>query len=353
LLAVASLAAIVAVSALPTPDDIVPETKMSEESSAAAPAPPCSTELLTRGKSGKTIRCSGPGHPHHILYDITVPSHCTRSHKCGVIINTHGQENSAESHEAHTGIKAAALKGKKYIVINPEDPTTLWGLRQFGQADESKAIGDFVFNEALDVYKDVVDFNRIHTTGFSAGAILSYDLLCRYSEKICSTAGIGFNPQMEANIHTPHGWVHMSHLKTCFNLRAGGKGPKHKRSLMVHTNTVSDPYFEGKASNSFNNAVHYVKTLYGIEGDGEKRKMGAGVDWTRYKTKTGVTFEAANYKYTNPSPKLRGHCIVAKRVASPLGTLFCGPDSDDNMPQYTWGDEVLKFFEANPCVPKA
>jgi len=322
----------------------------------AAAAPPCTDERLrSGGASGSTFRCSGPGPRNgHINYDITVPKHCTSANKCGLIVNIHGQGMNAAQMEADTGVAAAALAGKKYIVIAPDDTDASWELGAIGGHDDAQLMGEFALEKAMKIYKDKVDTNRIHATGYSMGAINSYVLLCKFSAKICSAAGIAFNPQVE---HTDPATGHyVPGVPTCFNSHMGGKGPTHKRSLMVHLGT-KDPYFAGQAKNALQNTVSMVKSIYGMSGDGEKLNKGPGVDWTRY-THNKLTFEAASYKFTNPLGWLSGHCVPKKGESSSkitqywgsvMGTILCGNDSDGDVSAYSWGKEAIKFLEAHPC----
>jgi poly(3-hydroxybutyrate) depolymerase len=305
--------------------------------------PPCTKASLTAGgQSGSMFQCSGPGpRGGHINYEITVPTHCTSASKCGVIINTHGQTMTAAHQEAETGVRAAALSGKKFIVINPEDADSAWEFKALGQNDDAQLVGEFIFEKALPVFEDIVDRNRIHAMGFSAGAITSYLLLCKYSQHVCSVAGVGMTPQLEMTYFNAGG------LPTCFNTNLGGTGPTHKRSISIHAGTT-DHYFQGHAKNSLPHAVSMVKSLYGISSDGEKLSKGAGVDWTRY-TKGKLTLEAAAYDFNAPGAA-GGHCIPKKGVAFPEeGSAACGKDSAGDVSAYSWGVEALKFLEANPC----
>jgi poly(3-hydroxybutyrate) depolymerase len=356
-----------AVMAAPVPEDaIVPEsTKVAAPleilAQSSTPAPPvqsskpapCTEALLqSEGASGSTFSCSGPGpHGHYITYDITVPSHCTSSSKCGVILNIHGQGMNSRSMEVQTGVSAAALAGKKYIVIAPSDYDNTWEFAAMGQHNDAALIHDFL-TKALEVYKDIVDTNRVHSTGFSAGAINSYQLLCANSDKICSVAAIGFNPIGEFVYFNAPGSPYFPGLHTCFNPHAGGTGPAHKRSIMVQQGTL-DPYYQGKAKNAMANTVTAVKALYGMSGDGEKLSKGNGVDWTRY-TAGGLTFEAASYKFSNGDGYLDGHCLPLKGTqGSPAmrfpKSVYCGADANGDVAGYTWGEEAIKFFEAHPC----
>ena len=258
---------------------------------------------------------------------------------------------NSQTIEVSTGVKAAALAGKKYIVINPEDYDSNWEFRSMGQHDDAALIGEFL-TKALEVYEDIVDTNRVHSTGFSAGAISTYSLLCKHSDKICSVAGIGFNPLMQFLYVTSNPPRYFPGLQVCFNQAMGGTGPTHKRSIMVQQST-KDPYFQAQAKNAMENTVTAVKDIYGMSGDGKKLSKGAGVDWTRY-TGGGVTFEAASYEFSNGDDLLKGHCIPVKDTQTSTAmkypnSVFCGADAAGNAAGYTWGEEVIKFFEAHPC----
>jgi poly(3-hydroxybutyrate) depolymerase len=357
-----------AVMAAPVPEDgVVPESTKVDTVAPLAPfAPPelltqqssepapCTEELMhSEGASGSLFTCSGPGprDGHYITYDITVPSHCTSSSKCGVILNIHGQGMNKDSMEYHTGVSAAALAGKKYIVIAPSDFDSTWEFAAFGQHNDAALIHDFL-EMALEVYEDIVDTDRVHSTGFSAGAINSFQLLCENSDKICSVAGIGFNPLGEFLYWNSPGTPYYAGMQTCFNPHLGGTGPDHKRSMMVQQGTV-DPYFVGQASNALANTVTAVKGIYGMSGDGEKLSKGDGVDWTRY-TGGGVTFEAVSYTFSNGDGTLNGHCLPKEGLQDSSAvhypaSVFCGSDADGHVSAYTWGEEAIKFFEAHPC----
>jgi len=345
---------LVASDALPAQETaisaVVPETEFEE----ATPA--CTVAFLKSvkdsGKTGSCIESAKKGGLRHIQFAVTVPSHCTSSKRCGVIVNTHGQGMNGKAMEGSTGVAAAALKGEKFIVLAPEDADSNWEFHttMAQESDDASLINHFV-STTIRTFKDIVDKNHVHAMGFSQGGLMTAELLCKFSKQYCSTSLVAMPPTFE--LSPPGQYLN---LPSCFNTALGGKGPQVERSMMFQMNTNKDPYFFGcpdKGVGVFKRSVASVKALYGMKGAGEKLSKGPGVDWTRYKNKAGITFEAAAYDFTStPITHLGGHCIPFKGVKlTGLDTgMKCGNKKADGFVSgYTWSMETIKFFKAHPC----
>merc|ERR1711939_654981 len=347
----------VAVSCLPAVDDVVPEsvqTQLEEVLSNTRKAPKkqsCLTQKVMKqlmNNKGKTqmIPCDD------IQYYVTVPKKCSPKSRCGLIMDIHGWAMDAQWEEASDYL---AKWSKEYIVVQPQEGVDKnWesGAGGSQQWDDLHKLEAFLRGAAKAFeYQWILDNKRVHVAGFSQGGFLTYNLLCRASDLICSIAPLGmpsagkFVGGGAAKAYYNTGYSLDPSAREHKNCFVDGTGPNHMRSIMYHQGKYDCFFAESTAKNT----VATIKHLYGMKDvKGKHLSKGKGVDWTRY-SKGSINFEHALYDYQSSVVEmgmaLQGHCFPSTlRKGQPKIGGTCGRKDG-----YTWGDEVLKFFRANPC----
>jgi len=115
-----------------------------------------------------------------IRFTLSLPDACTRA-GCGVILDIHGATMSAEMEDANTNLRELGRRDG-YIVIQPsagEPPASYW------ESTNDPAIFSFL-ERAIRVF--TADEDRIHVTGFSQGASMTWRMLCDHGERFASVA---------------------------------------------------------------------------------------------------------------------------------------------------------------------
>jgi len=330
---------VVAVNCLPAdPSAVVPESTLSTKAASPDDLGECFPSTLKIKGKEHNILCRG------IRYYVFVPKKCAL-HSCGLIMDIHGYGMTAKSME---NLDYLTKWGKEYITIRPEDGVDKnWGTKQWDDLHKIEAF----LRAAITMLR--VDKRRVHVSGFSQGGFLTFNLLCRASDVICSIAPIGIPSDGKYVGGYLNGYVLDPSARKHKNCFVNGKGPKVKRSIMYQQGK-HDCFFQ---ESTFHQTVSTIKHIYGLSSDYKKLSKGKGVDWKRYK-KGAIKFEAALYNYKVnlkwPSANLQGqpeiwqvagHCIPStKRKGKPNDMISCG-----NKNGYTWGEEVLRFFRANKC----
>lgn len=322
---------LLAVYCLPaSPNSVVPETALVSNEECHIPAD------LTKGVEHK-LEC------HEIHYYVTVPLKCNAATKCGVIMDIHGYSMNAAWEEKSDHITEWS---KEYITIRPEEVANHmdWSGDSGGSSnwDDLHDIESFL---RLYVEKEdaMVDRSRVHVAGFSQGGFLTFNLLCRASDLICSIAPLGMPATGKYSGGHYNGHQLMATARGHSNCWIDGKGPEHKRSIMYHQGK-HDRFFD---VGTFEDSVEKIKDLYGMQNtDAIELAQGEGVDWKRY-SKGSINFETAlyDYKLVYDAYDLAGHCFPSTlKPPQPYFWFNCGVEDG-----YTWGEAVLKFFKANPC----
>lgn len=256
--------------------------------------------------------------------------------KFGVIVDVHGDGFNAEGHEAASNIgRYGTADG--YIVIQPTEGVDAYWMTDSDGEYNWQDIGKMeAFLKKIITKFSVIDSNRVHVSGFSAGAIVAFELLCRASDVICSIAPTGFNALGEWD-RGPHAGLkaNFGDHKNCW---LDGSGPLNHRSIF---------YGQGKydvtsSPTMFKKSIDAFKTAYGISGDGTSVSgKGDGVEWTEY-TSGSVKVDTALFDYKGA---YAGHCVPSSMEdGAPTSWANCGGPG-----AYTWGKEAVEFFKQNPC----
>ena len=304
----------------PNPDASVPPGPTDAATDAAKAPPPVPSGCIQNVTAGDRVyTCEG------FAVDATIPEACLAP-GCGLILQIHGDTGTGKLIDANTNLHALG-KQKGYVVISPTGPP--YGGGQPGstwtRADDTKLLA--ITRLFAQVFR--VDDKRIHATGFSRGGFVTWRLLCDASDLFAS-----FAPAAAGN---GNGEV------TCFS---SGRTPARKADVLflVGRTDVPVPF---ATMTSLRDAL---VADYGL-GASTPTTVASDANYTHRRwTKMGAgTLEVFEHGYeTEPSGPFgssRGHCFPGSKMPpnSPQYAVPCkGPNA------FTWGEEVLKFFEAHP-----
>ena len=246
----------------------------------------------------KVIRCE------NIDYNVSVPESCVEG-SCPLVMDVHGWTMTAKDQEKNTGL-AKLGQENGFITIQPNAPRKNWS------SDHYPSVYNFL-KEAIDVWN--VDRSRIHMTGFSQGAMMTWHFICSYSDLIASAAPIGY--------HNPKEGCH------------GENKLNPKISILYHTG-ISDRLASISDARSYS---EIIKEAMGFELEDEidARKY----NWKYYKNEDGVDFQYVEHDYYTGLLFGRGHCFPGP--ANGYNKYGCRQRSD-----YLWGEKVMNFFASHP-----
>jgi hypothetical protein len=243
---------------------------------------------------------------------VALPKQCT-TRRCGLIFNIHGggMTDHATMDQATNMISLG--NRADYVVVHPHQGTGTWDT-----ANDKVPMFDFL-QQAIMAFG--IDPKRVHSTGYSQGAQISWALGCEHADILASIA-----PAEEIN-----------RVSDCWQQ---GKLPSRELSILYaygKQDTIGGGY---DAATSLASGIASAwnmsgpETIAGAEGSNYWRQR-----WT---TAKGTAFEFISHNYTSIGVGgiLAGHCLPMSS-----GTTFvnCLTPVD-----YDWGQEVVRFFQAHP-----
>jgi poly(3-hydroxybutyrate) depolymerase len=258
-----------------------------------------------------TLNCEG------LSFKLHVPEVCLIK-SCGLIVDAHGWLMDARIQDRNT--RLSELGGEKgYIVLNPQAKKTLQG-RSWSAKDDKKVLA--IINSVETVFQ--VMSQRIHFTGFSQGAYMTWRFVCKYSKKFGSVAPIAHGAGNYISSQRP---LRIRVMDNCF-------GSNELDILYAHGSKDALVHFSG--------AINTVKKI-GSEWQLGNAKIISEDDnhkLIRFINSKGTKLEFLSYDWASENKDLLGHCFPGS------GTyLGCGESNPIN-----WGEQVLKFFIDNPKV---
>lgn len=255
--------------------------------------------------------------------DARIPAAC-QVPGCGLILVLHGDTGTGLLMDAHIKMRElGAANG--YVVIAPTGPD--WPGPQPGGTWSDEWDDDLVAitNQFADVFR--VDPKKIHVTGFSRGAFVTWRLICDHSDLFASAAPAGAG----------HGGAFGE--VTCFEQ---SRAPARKMPILFLMGRT-DTSVQYSTLVSIRNAAiaNYSATgptmLAGDANYVHGRWSGAGIIETfdhAYETVSDGPFASVN-----------GHCIPGS-TTDPYAAQYAIPCELPNA--FVWGDEVMTFFKAHP-----
>lgn len=299
------------------PGDSSVSSDASVQDAAKAP-PPTPSGCITDVSAGDhTYTCEG------LTVDATIPAICLAP-GCGLVLEIHGDTGTGKLMDANTDLRALG-KQRGYVVIAPTGPA--YGGGQPGstwtRAEDQKLVT--ITRLFAQVFR--VDDKRIHATGFSRGGFVDWRLLCDASDLFASVA-----PAAAGN---GNGEV------TCFS---GGRSPARKADVLFLVGRTDVPV-------PFQTMTSIRDALVADYGLPAPTTVSSDANYThkRWQKPGGPTLEVFEHGYetvpNGPWGDARGHCFPGSKL-DPFAPQYAVPCKGPNA--FTWGEEVMKFFEAHP-----
>jgi poly(3-hydroxybutyrate) depolymerase len=282
--------------------------------------PPTPSGCIADVSSGDHVyTCEG------LQVDARIPPQC-QAPGCGLILVLHGDTGTGLLMDAHVKMREiGAANG--YVVIAPSGPP--WPGPQPGStwtaAEDAKLVA--MVSTFTQVFR--VDAKKVHVTGFSRGAFMTWRLLCDHADLFASAApaGAGYGGGFGET--------------TCFQ---NSRTPSRKIPIVFLMGRTDVSVGYSNMTGIRNGAIaNYGATGPDVLVDDPEythnRWTGAG----------GALIETFDHAYENYSTSAfasaKGHCIVGS-TTDPTAPQYAIPCELPN--KFVWGAEVMKFFLAHP-----
>jgi poly(3-hydroxybutyrate) depolymerase len=302
-----------------TPDSAVPDV------------PPTPSGCITDVTPGDhTFTCEGRS------TDVSIPTACVKP-GCGLITEIHGDTGTGALMDANTNLKALG-KQRGYVVVAPTGP--LWdtndpdGGGTWAVADDETVIR--IIQKVAAVFR--TDPKKNHVTGFSRGGFVAWRLLCKHADMFASVApGTAGSSQGG----TCNG---VSEVSCPFDASKKDGMPSVEVPTLFLIGRTDVPVPFGCTSRIRDQAIAAwgLTTKSTVDGD-------AQYTHTRWANAKGTVLETYEHSYETVSPgpwaNAKGHCFPGSTM-NPQAPQYAVPCKLPNA--FTWGVEVMKFFEAHP-----
>ena len=233
------------------------------------------------------------------VYHVTSPSSCP-AQGCGLIFDIHGYTMNAQVQDENTGFSTLGPENG-FIVVQPSAPEKNWYPQYYDMVykfmQEAKA-------------KLPIDPDRVHFTGFSQGASMTWYFLCNYSSELASIAPTAY-----------------SATELC--QKEGGYVPELP---IIYQHGWSD------SISSFEDARTTISILimnYGLDMVDQIDTPNVAARF--YMSPWGTEVIAVTHGYETYRRAGAGHCMPGPVIKKNL--YSCQQKS-----AYKWGEEVIKFF---------
>jgi pimeloyl-ACP methyl ester carboxylesterase len=284
--------------------------------------PPVPDECITDVSPGDhTFTCNG------LTFLVMVDEMCTRF-ACGLIFDVHGGTMSGLQMRDNTHLHELA-PGHGYLVVHPS-ATEAVTLGMWDLTAHPPLIGDFMDRMIAAFH---VDPSRIHVTGFSQGAAVTFWFLCHKNEPLASTAPIsGRSVDM---ITAPGGGPCVEYIDENWLPRV---------PILFMSGTLDTALLVEDARARVDGLVERL----GLSG-GDQIEGGSGYRRMSWQASDGMVLDYLEHDYGGQSV-LDGHCIpggtdvegAANNIGVNATTCTTGDISVD------WGEVALQWFIDHP-----
>jgi pimeloyl-ACP methyl ester carboxylesterase len=282
--------------------------------------PPMPSGCVSDVSSGDhTYSCSG------LTVDARIPAVC-QAPGCGLILVLHGDTGTGLLMDGHVKLRELGAE-RGYIVLAPTGPD--WPGSEPGSTWNDT--NDATLVSIVELFTDVfhVDAKKVHVTGFSRGAFVTWRLLCDHADLFASAApaGAGFGNNFGET--------------TCFH---NGRAPSRKLPIvfLMGRTDVAVTYSAMQAIRDAAIANYGATGPQMIAGD-------ANYTHGRWTGTGGTIIETFDHGYetvnNGPFASAKGHCIPGS-TSNPYAAQYAIPCELPNA--FVWGQRVMSFFEAHP-----
>jgi pimeloyl-ACP methyl ester carboxylesterase len=276
--------------------------------------PPVADDCITDVSPGEhTFTCQGR------RFLVTVDERCTRF-ACGLIFDVHGAAMTAEIMRENTQLHELA-PSRGYLVVHPSASTgpAAWNLQT-----DPPILADFMTRMIAAFH---VDERRVHMTGFSMGAAMTFWFLCNHREPLASVGPITGASADQVNV--------ASTGQPCI--------PSIDETWQPRVPIL---FMSGRLDNALTISAAQARTegivsrlgLTGgdmIDGDDTYTRR-------RWQGEGGMVFDFLEHSYSNAI--IAGHCIPG----GPPGNYIACTAGGDSL---HWGEVVLQWFIDHPKGP--
>ncbi len=308
----------------PPPD----KTDSGSSGDAATVGPPVASGCITDVTPGvHDFTCEG------FATKVSIPDACMKP-GCGLITEIHGDTGTGALMDANTNLIALG-KAKSFVVVAPTGrpwpggPGSTWAVE-----DDAKVVT--IIQKVAEVFR--TDPKKNHLTGFSRGGFVAWRLLCKNADLWASvapaTAGSG-----------PGGTCNgVAEVSCPFDASQPNGMPKVEVPIVFLIGRTDTPVPYGCTSRIRDQAITAwgLSTKTQVDGNAQY----AHQRWTNAK---GTVLETFEHSYetdpTGPWASAKGHCFPGSTM-DPMAPQYAVPCKLPNA--FTWGVEVMKFFEAHP-----
>jgi poly(3-hydroxybutyrate) depolymerase len=253
-----------------------------------------------------------------VTYRVVVDDMCTQF-ACGLIFDLHGAGMSSEGMRKNTDLHHLA-PSHGYLVVHPgaaPDGPGTWSM-----TESPPQLADFM-SQMIDVFH--VDRSRVHMTGFSMGAAMTFAVLCTHPDWLASVAvATGVSADQ---VKAPDG-------RGCIEALDADWQP---RVPIFFMSGVHDPALSEEAAKARTQGIVSRLGLTGgleVAGDGHyQRRRWTGPD--------RMVFDFLLHDYDAELERLGGHCMPGGLETQPT-TCTHGEIAID------WGELVLNWFINHP-----
>ena len=295
----------------------------------AAPAPPptpsgCITDVTP---GDHTFMCEG------FSTDVSIPSACVQP-GCGLITEIHGDTGTGALMDANTNLKALG-KQRGYVVVAPTGPPWPGGPGSTWSVSNDETVIKII-KKVAEVFR--TDPKKNHVTGFSRGGFVAWRLLCKHADLFASVAPgtAGSSPGGACN--------GVSEVSCPFDATQPGGMPSTEVPILFLMGRTDTPVPLACTQRVRDQAIAAwnLTTKSTVDGD-------AQYTHTRWANAKGTVLETYEHSYETATPgpwaSAKGHCFPGSTM-DPQAPQYAVPCKLPNA--FTWGAEVMKFFEAHP-----
>ena len=296
--------------------------------SEAPQTPPTPSGCITDVSPGDhTFTCEG------FSTDVSIPAACEKP-GCGLITEIHGDTGNGALMDANTNLKALG-KEKGYVVVAPTGPPWPGGPGSTWSVSDDEAVVR-VIQKVAKVFR--TDPKKNHVTGFSRGGFVAWRLLCKHADLFASVAPAtaGSSPGGTCN--------GVSEVSCPFDASQKDGMPSVEVPTLFLIGRTDTPVPIGCTTRIRDQAIAAwgLTTKSTVDGDAQYTHA----RWANAKGTVLETFEHS-YETVSPGPwsSAKGHCFPGSTM-NPQAPQYAVPCKLPNA--FTWGVEVMKFFEAHP-----
>lgn len=294
-------------AASPTPDAPPPPVTVPESS---RPPPSAADACITDVSPGDhNYTCDG------LTYLLQIDPACGRA-PCGLIVDLHGRGMSVQQMRDTTRLHALA-PSHGYLVLHPSaTPEAVGGIWTEAMYPQVAAF----IERVIRVFG--VDPSRVHVTGFSDGADITFWFLCNHPELFASAAAVS----------------RLLPAADCI----GRNWKRRVPILYMHGEQDTLTILQARAM------IDDVVTRLDL---GDAIEVTVAAEYTRRRwSASQMTLEYIEHAYSRLLGA--GHCVPSGPVVLGDGTSVSAPSCTLGEVQLHWGELALRWFREHPRPPR-